>query len=399
MKVFIAGMDGYLGWALAVYLGSRGHDIYGVDAFLRRKWVNDEGESHSISPIAAMPERLQAFQEQIGRPAWFREGNLCDFEFIRSALAEASPDAIIHFGEQPSAPFSMIDREHCILTHENNMFGTLNVLYAMAECCPSAHLIKLGTMGEYGTPNVDIPEGFFTIEYKGRTDTLPFPRQAGSWYHQTKVHDTNNIMFACKVWGLRSTDLMQGVVYGTRLSEMKDDQRLLTRLDIDGLFGTAVNRFCAEAVIGHPLTPYGAGGQTRSFINIRDSMRCIELVLENPAANGEYRVFNQFTEVLSVVQLAEKVKAAGEKANLEVTVHPIRNPRVESESHYYNPDNSKFRALGLDPVHMDDALPGMLVDLSRWRDRIESKKNCLIPKVEWRESAPGVPVGHAGSGA
>lgn len=386
MKVFIAGMDGYLGWALSVYLGSRGHEISGVDAFLRRKWVAEEGGSHSISPIAAMPERLRAFQETFGRLAHFREGNLCDFDFTRSVLAEVKPDVIVHFGEQPSAPFSMIDHEHCLLTHNNNLNGTLNMLYALTESCPTAHLIKLGTMGEYGTPNLDIPEGFFTIEYNGRKDTLPFPKQAGSWYHQTKVHDTHNIAFACKIWGLRSTDLMQGVVYGTRLKEMGSDDRLLTRFDMDSLFGTAVNRFCAEAVIGHPLTPYGAGGQTRSFINIRDSMRCIELMIQNPPAAREYRVFNQFTEVVSLVQLAEKVKVAAEKHGLNTRVESIRNPRIEAEEHYYNPDNSKFLALGLDPLRMDDALPGMLDDLIKWKDRIESKKSSLLPQVKWREA-------------
>ena len=396
MRVFIAGMDGYLGWALTVYLGSKGHEVYGVDAFLRRKWVAEEGKSHSVSPILPMPDRLKAFQENFGRPAHFREGDLQNFAFIRSVLEEVKPDAIVHFGEMPSAPFSMIDQEHCILTHQNNMNGTLNMLYAISECCPSTHLIKLGTMGEYGTPNIDIPEGFIEIEYHGRKDTLPFPKQAGSWYHQTKVHDTHNIMFACKIWGLRSTDLMQGVVYGTRLKEMNGDDRLLTRFDIDSLFGTAVNRFCAEAVIGHPLTPYGAGGQTRSFLNIRDTMRCVELMLENPPASGEYRVFNQFTEVMSLVELAEKVRRAGEKIGLDVTVQPVPNPRVESEGHHYRPDNSKFLALGLQPLAMDDALPGMMQDLVRWKDRIESKRACLLPTVRWRERGPGLEVGRTG---
>ena len=396
MKVFIAGMDGYLGWALAVYLGSRGHEIYGVDAFLRRKWVAEEGRSHSVAPIVSMPERLQAFNDRFGRRAQFRQGDLCDFQFVRNALAEAKPDAVVHFGENPSAPFSMIDRDHCVLTHQNNLVGTLNVLYAMAEACPDAHLVKLGTMGEYGTPNIDIPEGFFTIDYKGRTDTLPFPKQAGSWYHQTKVHDTHNISFACRIWGLRSTDLMQGVVYGTRIDEMAGDDRLLTRFDMDSLFGTALNRFCAEAVIGHALTPYGSGGQTRSFLNIGDTMRCIELVLENPPSSGEYRVFNQFTEVVSILQLAEKVKLAGEKIGLEVKVAPVLNPRIESENHYYHPDNSKFLALGLNPRRMDDALPGMLADLLTWRDRIESKRDCLLPTVKWRERGPGMVPGISG---
>jgi UDP-sulfoquinovose synthase len=382
-------MDGYLGWALSVYLGRRGHTVCGVDSFARRGWVAEEGRSHSIAPISPMAERLRAFEEHFGKPAYFREGDLTNYDFTKAVLDEVKPDAIVHFGEMPSAPFSMIDQKHCLLTHRNNLDGTLNLLYGIAEFCPAAHLIKLGTMGEYGTPNVDIPEGFFTIEYHGRTETLPFPRQAGSWYHQTKVHDSHNIAFACNTWGISSTDLMQGVVYGTRLEEMQDDDRLLTRFDIDELFGTAVNRFCAEAVIGFPLTPYGSGGQTRSFINIRDTMRCIDLVLNNPPKPGEYRVFNQFDEVVSLVQLAEKVKAAAEKLGLDVRVHPIANPRREKEAHYYNPDNSKFLALGLEPLHMDDTLPGVLKDLIRWKDRIEAKRDCLLPTVKWSEYAPG----------
>ncbi|HIE55003.1 MAG TPA: NAD-dependent epimerase/dehydratase family protein, partial [Chromatiaceae bacterium] len=307
MRVFIAGIDGYLGWSLAQYLAARGHEIAGADLFLRRRWVEEMG-SHSATPIRPMEERLPAFKENFNQEILFKKGDLRDYKFVEDFFREFQPEAIVHFGEMPSAPYSMIDVHHCVFTQTNNIVGTLNILYAMKAVCPEAHLVKLGTMGEYGTPNIDIPEGFFTIEYRGRKDTLPFPRQAGSWYHQTKVHDSHNIMFACKIWGLRSTDIMQGVVFGTRIDEMGDDERLLTRFDFDQCFGTAVNRFCAQAVIGHPLTPYGRGHQRRGFLPLRDSMQCLTLAIENPPKEGEYRVFNQFEEVYDIYELAEKVK-------------------------------------------------------------------------------------------
>jgi len=296
MRVFIAGVDGYLGWSLAQHLTARGHEVAGCDCYLRRDWVAETG-SQSATPIARMTERLQAFRERYGRNLRFIRGNLTDYRFVWNFLRSFKPEAIVHLGEMPSAPFSMIDIDHCVLTQANNIIGTLNILHAMRDACPDAHLVKLGTMGEYGTPNVDIPEGFFEIEYRGRKDRLPFPRQAGSWYHQTKVHDSDNVMMACRIWGLRSTDVMQGVVYGTRIDEMGDDERLLTRFDFDQCFGTAINRFCAMAVAGVPIMPYGKGRQKRGFLPLRDSMQCLAIAIENPPEPGEYRVFNQFEEV------------------------------------------------------------------------------------------------------
>jgi UDP-sulfoquinovose synthase len=278
----------------------------------------------------------------------------------------------------------MTDVQHAAFTMSNNLIGTLNLLYAMKECCPSAHLLKLGTMGEYGTPNIDIPEGFFTIEYRGRTDTLPFPRQAGSWYHQTKVHDTNNITFACKIWGLRSTDIMQGVVFGTRIDEMGEDERLVTRFDFDQCFGTAVNRYCAQAVVGQPLTPFGKGQQRRGFLPLRDSMQCLTLALENPPKAGEYRVFNQFEEVYGVTELAKKVQKVGASLGLSVEIRNLENPRTEKEEHYYNPDHKHLLDLGYKPTHDVEAeLKIMLDDLMKHRGRIEARKEALIPDIRW----------------
>lgn len=383
MRVLIAGIDGYLGWSLAQYLVKRGHKIAGVDLYLRRKWVEEMG-SQSATPIRPMKERLTAFKENFGKEIFFREGDLRDYKFVERVFEEFRPEAIVHFGEMPSAPYSMMDVEHAVFTQTNNIVGTLNILYAMREIAPEAHLIKLGTMGEYGTPNIDIPEGFFEIEYRGRKDVLPFPRQAGSWYHQSKVHDSNNIMFVCRIWGLRSTDIMQGVVFGTRIDEMGEDERLLTRFDFDQCFGTAVNRYCAQAVIGHPLTPFGKGGQRRGFLPLRDSMQCLTIALENPPKAGEYRVFNQFQEVYSVYELAEKVQKVAGELGLKVEIRPIENPRHEAEEHYYKPDHQHLLDLGYKPTHDVEAeLKFMLRDLLKYRERIEAKKAALIPDIRW----------------
>lgn len=383
MKVFIAGLDGYLGWSLAQHLVRRGYEIGGCDRYYRREWVEKMG-SQSAIPIRPMPERLAAFRENFGKDILFREGDLCDYDFVESFFKEFKPDAIVHLGEMPSAPYSMMDVHHAVFTQTNNVVGTLHILHVMRDVVPKAHLVKLGTMGEYGTPSVDIPEGFFEIEFRGRIDTLPFPRQAGSWYHLSKVHGSNNIMFACKIWNLRATDIMQGVVFGTRIDAMNDDDRLLTRLDFDQAFGTAVNRFCCQAVIGHPLTPFGRGHQKRGFIPLRDSMQCLTLALENSPRDGEYRVFNQFAEVYDITELAFNVQKVAGQMGLNVEVRNLENPRKELEEHYYKPDHSHLFNLGYRPAHDVEAeIRIMLADLMRFRDRIEAKREVLIPDVRW----------------
>lgn len=383
MKVFIPGIDGYLGWALSLYLTKRGHTVGGADLYLRRDWVAEMG-SHSATPIQDMDERLKAYKDNFSKDLWFKKGDLREYDFVLECFREFNPDAIVHLGENPSAPYSMVDVHHCNFTQINNLIGTLNILFAMKETCPQAHLIKLGTMGEYGTPNIDIPEGFFNVEYRGRKDTLPFPRQAGSWYHWTKVHDSNNIMFACKIWGLQSTDIMQGVVFGTRIDEMGDDERLLTRFDFDQSFGTAVNRYCAEAVINHPLTPFGRGHQRRGFMPLRDSMQCLTIAIENPPQKGKYRVFNQFQEVFDVTELALKVQKIGTELGLNVEVRNLENPRKEMEDHYYNPDHDHLLNLGYKPTHdVEQELRIMLSNLIKYKNRILEKKEVLIPDIRW----------------
>lgn len=383
MKVFIAGIDGYLGWSLALYLLARGHEVGGVDNMLRRRAVS-EMESVSAIPISSIDARLKAAKERFSKKIFFEKGDIRNYKFVASVIKRFKPDAIVHFAEIPSAPYSMIDVMHTTFTQENNITGTLNILYAMRDIVPNAHLIKLGTMGEYGTPNIDIPEGFFEIEYRGRHDTLPFPRQAGSWYHWSKVHDSGNIMFACKIWNLRSTDIMQGVVFGTQVPEMKGDKRLNTRLDFDESFGTAINRFACMAAIAHPLTLFGAGHQKRGFLPLRDSMQCLTIALENPPKKAEYRVFNQFEEVYNLTELAKKVRRVGKKLGLDVTIHNYENPRAEAERHYYNPDHQHLLDLGYKPTHnMEAELEIMLTDLMKYKDRIKKKKKVLVPKIRW----------------
>ncbi len=383
MRVFIAGVDGYLGFPLAQHLTARGHAVAGADMLLRRQWVDEVGGQSAI-PVYAIEERLEAFRERNTANLTFRKGDFLDYPFILGFLNDFQPDAIVHLGEMPSAPYSMIDQAHAVFTQKNNVLGNLNILWAMREVCPNAHLVKLGTMGEYGTPNVDIPEGFFEIEYRGRKDTLPFPRQAGSFYHWSKVHDSGNTMFACRIWGLRSTDIMQGVVFGTQIDAMGDDPRLRSRLDFDQCFGTAINRFCCQAVIGHPLTLYGLGGQTRGFLPLRDSIQCLTIAVENPPTAGEYRVFNQFEECYTVEELAYKVQRAAADLGLSVTIHHYDNPRKEQERHYMNPDRNHLIDLGYKPTHDVHAeLKIMLKDLMPHRERIEQKRDVLVPDIRW----------------
>jgi len=313
----------------------------------------------------------------------FYEGDLTHYDFTELVIKKEKPETIVHLGEMPSAPFSMIDVEHCNYTMINNIVGTNNILFAIHKHVPDCHLLKLGTMGEYGTPNVDIPEGFFEIEYRGRKDRLPFPRQAGSWYHQTKVHDSHNIIFACKIWGLRSTDIMQGVVHGVVTDDMVNDD-LLTRFDFDEAFGTALNRFCSQAIIGHELTPYGKGGQTRGYIALRDSMQCLAIAAENPPDEGEYRVFNQYDECYSVNELAEKVVKVTKKLSIEAKIWNIENPRVEAEEHYYNPERENLPNLGFRPINtLEDELRITIPKLMRYKERIEAKKERIMPTIYW----------------
>jgi UDP-sulfoquinovose synthase len=382
MTICVMGGDGYCGWATALYLSKKGHSVSIIDNFSRRLWDHELGVQ-TLTPIATLPERLRAWKELTGHDIESHTGDVTEYDFLSSTLRAIQPEAVVHFAEQRSAPYSMIDRKHAVFTQVNNVVGTLNLLFALKEFAPECHLIKLGTMGEYGTPNIDIEEGYITIEHNGRKDVLPYPKQPGSFYHLSKVHDSHNMMFACKIWGLRATDLNQGVVYGTMTDETAYSDALINRFDYDEVFGTVLNRFCVQAAIGHPLTVYGKGGQTRGFLDIRDTVRCIELACLNPSGPGECRVFNQFTEQFSVLDIAELVRTAAAHLGLTVEINHLPDPRVEAEQHYYNAKHSKLIDLGLKPHFLSDSLLDSLMNIAvKYSDRID--RSTLYPTVNWR---------------
>lgn len=382
MKVLVLGGDGYLGWPTAMYLSDRGFDVAVCDNFARRQYDYEIG-AESLVPIASLQQRIQTWYEVTQKPMGLFVGDLTDHEFVYRMIREFHPDAIVHFAEQRSAPYSMIDRAHAVYTQHNNVIGNLNVLYAMAEVDPKIHLVKLGSMGEYGTPNIDIEEGFIEIQHNGRKDVLPFPKQPGSFYHLSKVHDSHNIMFACKNFGLRSTDLNQGIVYGTQTEQTMRHPHLATRLDYDSVFGTVLNRFCIEAVLGHPITVYGQGNQIRGILDIRDTVRCIELAIQNPPADGEYRVFNQFTEEYSVKELAELVaKTWPGQAHVEL----VEDPRTEALSHYYHAKHTRLMELGLKPHLLSDTLLESLFKVIE-ENKARVNWDAITPTVNWRRTS------------
>jgi UDP-sulfoquinovose synthase len=391
MRILILGGDGYLGWPTALRFSARGHEVSVVDNFSRRRWHTEHGTA-SLTPIGELDERIAAWREVSGEQIRSYVGAVEDGDFLDEVVAETKPEAIVHYGQQASAPFSMLSRERAVETQQANVIGNLNLLFAMRDHVPDAHLVKLGTMGEYGQPDIDIEEGYIEIEHKGRKDTLPYPKLPGSLYHCSKVHDSTNIHFACRTWGLRATDLNQGVVYGVETEETARDERLVTRFDYDELFGTVLNRFCVQAVIGHPLTVYGAGNQTRGFLNIRDTLACVELAALNPAERGEFRVFNQFTEQFSVGQLADLVKEAGEHLGYSVEIQHYENPRVEKEEHYYNAVHTKLLDLGLEPTLLGEELVESIIHaIERHKGRVI--ETAIEPKTRWNPAKS--PAGQA----
>jgi UDP-sulfoquinovose synthase len=382
MKILVLGGDGYLGWPTALHLSEAGHEVAVVDNFARRGYDNELGVE-SLVPIEPLQTRIAVWRELTGKDIGCYIGDLCDAQFTYQVIEEFQPAAVVHYAEQRAAPYSMIDRRHAVYTQQNNVVGNLNLLYAIAELNRDIHLVKLGTMGEYGTPNIDIEEGWLELEHNGRRDRVLFPKRPGSFYHLSKVHDSHNIEFACRIWDLRATDLNQGVVYGQQTPETARDERLATRFDYDAVFGTVLNRFTIQAVIGHPLTVYGTGGQTRGIIDIRDTMRCIQIACENPANRGEFRVFNQMTEQMSIRDIADTVSRAYPG---EVTIEHLENPRIEAPEHYYNVKYSGLVELGLEPHLLSDTLIESLFDITKQyahRVRLEA----LRPTINWRNPA------------
>jgi UDP-sulfoquinovose synthase len=407
MRVLILGGDGYLGWPTAMHFSNRGDEVHIVDNYLRRK-MHAEAGTDSLTPIAPnLLSRVNAWRELTGHTILATEGDLADWSVVQRLFQDWTPDAIIHYGEIPSAPYSMMDRQRATLTQYNNVINTLNVLWAMHDYAPDAHLVKLGTMGEYGTPNIDIEEGWIEIQHGGRSDRMLYPKMPASLYHCSKVHDSTNIEFCCRAWGLRATDLNQGVVYGIETEQTRIDPRLITRFDYDDVHGTVLNRFCVQAVMGHPLTPYGKGNQTRGFLNIEDTLSCVELACRHPAAAGEFRVFNQFTEQFSINELAELVQVACVEYGLKpAEICHVDNPRVEKEDHYYNAKHTKLVDLGLEPHLLSETLVGHVFEvIERYRDRL--MKDHILPRTTWRggyqaaqqAARPPVPAQAAPDGA
>jgi UDP-sulfoquinovose synthase len=370
---------------------ARGHEVSVVDDFSRRRWHEEAGTS-SLTPIAGLEQRIAAWKELSGDQIRSFIGSVQDGDFLDGVVAETLPEVVVHYGQQASAPYSMASREKAVETQYANVIGNLNLLFSIRDHVPDCHLVKLGTMGEYGQPEIDIEEGYIEIEHKGRRDTLPFPKLPASLYHCSKVHDSTNIHFACRTWGLRATDLNQGVVYGIETDESARDERLITRFDYDEVFGTVLNRFCLQAVIGHPLTVYGAGTQTRGFLNIRDTLACVELAAANPAERGEFRVYNQFTEQFSVIELAGLVKEAAGHLGYSVEIQHYENPRVEKEEHYYNAVHTKLLDLGLEPTLLGEELVESMIHAIE-RHKGNAIESSIDPSTRWNPAKS--PAGRA----
>lgn len=383
MRVLILGADGYLGWPTAMDFAAAGHDVVAVDNYFRRI-IAEETDSEALLAAPTLSERARIFAAESGKTIEVKIGDLADADFVNALVAETKPDVMIHYAEQPSAPYSMRGQTEARVTFQNNMMVTFNAIWALLEHAPDCHMVKLGTMGEYGTPNIDIEEGWLDVEHKGRSHKFLYPRQAGSLYHTTKVLDTDLLWFYVRTYGLRVTDLMQGPVYGISTAEADMNPLLCPNFHYDDIFGTVVNRFLVQAVAGIPLTVYGKGGQTRGYLNLRDTLQCVRLAAENPAGKGELKIYNQLTETFSVNELAEKVQATGNQMGLNVEVKSIENPRKEPEDHYYNPAHSGLIELGLKPHYMtEDVVSAMLERIIENKDRIAADR--IMPRVRWNK--------------
>ncbi|MGB8274935.1 MAG: NAD-dependent epimerase/dehydratase family protein [Alphaproteobacteria bacterium] len=381
MNILVLGADGYLGWATCMYLSKRGHSVTAVDNYLRRtaaRWLDAE----PLIDVPNLHRRAELWREASGREVTVAVGDVTDYRFLSEVFRDGAFDAVVHYAEIPSAPFSMMSRDAAARTIDNNLMSTLNVVFAVRDLAPGCQIVKLGTMGEYGTPNIDIEEGYLEVRHKGRAHTFLYPKTPGSIYHLTKVQDSDLLYFAARVWNLAITDLNQGPVYGIETGEMGGDERLAPLFAYDDIFGTVLNRFVVQAVAGHPLTVYGKGGQTRGYLNILDTLQCVELAITKPARKGEFRVLNQFTEVFTVNELADHVARVGNGMKLDVKIAQVPNPRREAEEHYYNPRNTALKELGLKPHPLtDDVVAGMIAYVRRHRDSI--RREYIPPRVKW----------------
>jgi|APSaa5957512535_1039671.scaffolds.fasta_scaffold14522_2 UDP-sulfoquinovose synthase len=393
--VLILGGDGYLGWPTAMYFSAKGYQVTVVDNYFRRN-ICDELNIGMLYAVLTLEERARVWHEKTGFEIKVIIGDLADPELMRSLFTgknvsyqwsidnkfTGTPETVIHYAEQPSAPYSLMNYKTANFTLSNNLLVTNNLMFAVKDLSPETHIIKLGTMGEYGTPNIDIEEGWIDIKHKGREDKFLFPRQAGSIYHTSKIMDTDLMWFGCRMWGLRVTDLMQGPVYGMETEESKIDDRLKTIFNYDELFGTIVNRFITQAVIGYPLTVYGKGGQTRGYLNIKDTLQCVHMAEKKPAEPGELNIYNQIMETFTVNQLAELTQQAGNELGYNVKIKNIKNPRVEQEEHYYNPSYQGLIELGVKPNYLTkQSMKGMFDVVSRYKNKIRAE--VIYKGVKW----------------
>lgn len=394
MHILILGGDGYLGWPTAMYFSHMGYDVTVVDNYFRRNACT-ELDTGMLYPVPTLIRRANIWHDLTGKETKVVIGDLTDAEIMRSLFDgrveytwaknknfSGIPDTVVHYAEQPSAPYSLINYKYANITIFNNLLVTNNLMFAVRDFSPETHIIKLGTMGEYGTPDIDIEEGWIEIEHKGRKDKFLFPRQAGSLYHTTKIMDTDLLWFGVRMWGLRVTDLMQGPVYGIETEESLFDERLRTLFNYDEIFGTVVNRFIVQAIADYPLTIYGRGGQTRGYLNIKDTLQCVNKSIEAPAKHGEFRIFNQIMETFSVKELAEKTQRVGRKLGYDVRIDHLENPRKEAEEHYYNPTYHGLLDLGVKPHYLtDEMMEKMFRVVEKHKDGI--RKDVIFRGIKW----------------
>ena len=392
--IIILGGDGFLGWPTAMYFSQRGYQVTVVDNYMRRNNCQD-WDVGMLYPVPSLVERTKIWHELTGKEIKVVIGDLADPEVMRGLFDgrveyrwavnrnfSGIPETVVHYAEQPSAPFSMISYQQANSTIQNNLLVTNNLMFAVRDYARETHIIKLGTMGEYGTPNIDIEEGWLEIEHKGRRGKFLFPRAAGSIYHTTKVMDTDLLWFGVRIWGLKVTDLMQGPVYGIETEESSIDQRLRTFFNYDEIFGTIVNRFITQAVVGYPLTVYGKGGQTRGYLNLKDTLQCVHKSEQTPAKQGELRIFNQMMETFSANDLAEKTARVGQSLGYDVQIEHLENPRKEMEEHYYNPTYQGLIEIGVEPHYLtDEVMADIFRSVALYKDQI--RKDIIFRGIKW----------------
>ena len=383
MKILILGGDGYLGWPTSMHLANEGHEVYSIDNLSKRKIASEHGVE-PLNIIKPFNERVKIWNKNQKNKIKHMISDLLNYKVLCEILKEFKPETIIHYAEQPSAPYSMASREKAVFTQHNNVIGNLNLLFAMKKYCPDSHLVKLGTMGEYGTPNIDIEEGWLNIEHNGRKDKVLYPKKPGSFYHLSKVHDSANIEFACRIWGLRCTDLNQGFVYGISTKEIDlDYDNLSTAFHYDSIFGTIINRFITQLATERDMTVYGKGNQKRAFLNIIDTINCVKIASNNPPKGGEFRVFNQFSEFCSLNEISKRIESYATANKIKSKISHIKNPRIEDEDHYYNPKNTSLISLGLKPIIMDnEQIDKIYKVIKKNQERVNL--DTLSPDINWK---------------